>query len=142
MRITHPHLYHIATVVRTKLRSDPVTKSAAALWPSSFNAISAIINRQTPHHRDTKTWKTWPDILTTFGNYRIADLELREVGLRLQYKAKTMVVICGSSVTHGVEASDGERVCMAFYMRSDVHDYTRVVVPHWATMDNVEHGKY
>ena len=140
LRITHPDLYYRGQAAREVL-AEKVNDAEVKNWPTVWNGVSAIINRQTPRHNDGKSWKSWPDILVTVGDYAEADLELQDVGVRLSYYSGTIVVVCGTCITHGVEASDGERLCIAYYMRRTIYEYVGIGFAHWATLAAVADGK-
>lgn len=135
--ITQPGLYKVTDMVRNHLRTETELQASIEAWPTLYNGLGVISNCQTPRHHDPQTFKMWADILMTFGNYVDADLELRDVGLRLRYRSGSIVVVSGALLTHGVEASDGERVCWAYYMRDQVHEHCKVEASHWTTVSMV-----
>jgi hypothetical protein len=129
LKIIHPDLYIAGRECLLKLLEGPDcvedpdnVKEIALLWSSVFNAMSVISNRSSPPHRDPKTRSEWYDILLTVGPYSVAWLDLPATGLRLLYKSGTFVAFSGKFLRHGVEPVDGERVCVAYYMRDNVQE--------------------
>lgn len=109
---------------------DNVTQ-ALKFWTSPFSGISVISNRETPVHRDVNGRHPWYDILATFGQYSKGHLELPGLGYRLQYNPGTVVALAGKVVRHGVPRVQGNRVCMAYYMRNKVHEWLGVRSASW-----------
>ena len=102
-------------------------------WTSVFNGVSVIFNRLTPAHRDGNTRKQWYDLLVTLGHYRNCNLELPGLGLSLEYGPGTVVGLLGSTLEHEVSHFEGERVCYAYFMRDNVHEWARVPGNSWMT---------
>ena len=132
---THHELYRAAEETIGALHREGKFDSALKHWPSVFNAMALISNRQSPLHRDDKTWQTFYDILLTVGGYKIADLAITGLGARLDYRSGTVVALCAAILEHGAEVQSGERICWAFYMRRDLFQYAQVKMPHWAELD-------
>lgn len=65
-----------------------------------------------------------------------ARLELPGLGIRLVYDPRAVVGILGKVLSHGVGEVDGERACLAYYMRDGVHE--RLGMPPGSWM-NVSH---
>ena len=81
----------------------------------------------------------WYDLLTTLGNYHGGTLQLRGLGVTLQYEPGTMVWIAGRMVQCGVPEVDGERVCRAHWMRDKVMEKLGIEDNSW--MNKNVYGK-
>jgi hypothetical protein len=136
--IVHPELYDAGRQVFRTISTNPglVKEDAAVLdilryWTSPFSGYGVISNRITPFHRDNYSRAQWFDLLTTLGTYEGSRLVLANLGLELQYDAGTMVALLGKILRHGVPETRGDRVCIAQYMRDNVHARTGVKAPGW-----------
>lgn len=98
--------------------------------------MSVMVNRATPCHRDVNGRNNWMDLLVTLGEYSLGRLELPGLGIRLVYDPRTVVGILGKVISHGVGEVNGDRTCMAYYMRDGVHE--RLGLPPGSWM-NVSH---
>ena len=132
---THLELYNAAKATIAALRSERQFDAALDCWPSMFSAMALMSNRQTPRHRDNKTWHTFYDIILTVGQYNVADFAITGLGASLNYSPGTIVALCAAILEHAVEVETGERVCWVFYMRRDIFQYAGVKIPHWAELD-------
>lgn len=121
LRITHPELYAMARESMSALRKLDHLQDVVMLWTSVFSGCQVISNRETPVHRDNNSHVSWYDLLCSIGPYSGADLEMPGVGLRFEYNTGTAMFLCGRLLRHGVSAADGDRVCLAYYMRENVH---------------------
>jgi hypothetical protein len=133
LAITHPMLYYGGRETMSRLRDEPDLGAVLSRWPTIFNGIAVISNRETPGHRDNNSRAAWYDILMTFGTYQEAVLELSGVGLKFRYNSGTMMHFGGYGLRHGVARIEGERVCLAFYMRDNVHERMGVQAAPWMT---------
>jgi hypothetical protein len=133
LAITHPMLYHCGRETISRLRDETDLGAVLCRWPTVFNGIAVISNRETPGHRDNNSRAEWYDILMTIGPYEDAVLELSGVGLRFRYNSGTMMQFGGRLLRHGVSRTEGERVCLAFYMRDNVHERMGVQAAPWMT---------
>jgi hypothetical protein len=121
MALVHPAQFSLSLAARDELRKMPLTKALASQWESIFTAISLIINRTTVVHRDSRSDQAWYDFLLTLGSYRYAEMELRELGLRLSYTPGTAVAFCANVFEHSVAGwGPGDRICYAFFNRKVV----------------------
>lgn len=120
LRITHPSLYAMARESMSAMRKLDHLHDIAMLWTSVFNGCQVISNRETPIHRDNNSHVCWYDLLCSVGPYSGVDLELPGAGLRFEYNTGTAMFLCGRLLRHGVSAADGDRVCLAYYMRENV----------------------
>lgn len=98
------------------------TSSKAKSWPSVFTGISVIANRKTKAHQDKGSYDSAYDVLISGGSHSECQLEVEELGGKLEYGPGTLVVICGRFLTHKVEKWSGkDRLCYAHYFKDDVH---------------------
>lgn len=135
LRVMHPTLYEAGRQTMQRLATDESLTPAVDQWSSVFNACSLLSNRWTPIHRDNYSRPQWYDILTTFGVYRGAVMELPSIGVRCAYSSGTVMAFSGKVLQHGVPECDGERVCLAYYMRDNVHERMGVEAAQWMKMN-------
>ncbi|EAU84185.2 hypothetical protein CC1G_13531 [Coprinopsis cinerea okayama7 len=93
------------------------------IWASPFTVTQVISNRETPFHFDTLGNPNWYDCLLTVGRYGGGRLELKRVGRHFRYERGTMAFILSQVLEHGVAEVDGERICLASFMRPEVLKY-------------------
>lgn len=141
LSLVHPQQYKIGRMALIQLveRPDVVghlddVRNILRFWAAPFSAASVIVNRQTPIHRDIQGRHPWMDMLLTYGPYQGARMELRSLGLRLSYEPGTIVAICGKVVPHSVSECEGERACIAYYMRDNVHAALQVPAGTWMNL--------
>jgi hypothetical protein len=101
-------------------------------WASVFTALSLISNRETPYHRDPLSRAQWFDILTSTGCYPSVRMSLPSLGMEVEYAPGVMLGMSGRMVRHGVRRVDGDRICVAWYMRESVHKYTGIERGEWS----------
>ncbi len=90
-----------------------------AAWSTPFTAISLMNNRNTPIHRDNGSGFTANDMLITVGPYLNGTLDIPSLGCRFRYNSGTIASFSGRLLTHAASA-DGERLCIAQYLRESV----------------------
>ncbi|KAG2004565.1 hypothetical protein CC2G_003111 [Coprinopsis cinerea AmutBmut pab1-1] len=93
------------------------------IWASPFTVTQVISNRQTPFHLDTSGDQNWYDCLLTVGPYKGGRFELKGVGCRFRYERGTVSFLLSRLLEHGTGEVDGERVCLASFMRPEVVKY-------------------
>lgn len=108
---------------------------AMEYWTSPFSGISVISNRETPIHRDTGGRNSWYDLLLTLGNYELGRFEVPGIGLRLAYDPGTIVAVAGKTIAHGVSPCEGDRVCIAYFMRDGVHEQLGIRAGGWMNIN-------
>lgn len=138
LRVIHPELYQTSLEAMLNLRGLPDIDLALAPWGTVFNALSIIVNRQTPEHRDSQSRSQWYDLLTTFGTYREAFLQLPGLGLEVPYPSGTLVAFSGRMIRHAVPACEGDRVCLAYYMRDAVQERLGSRAADWMRISQLE----
>jgi len=133
LAVIHPSLYEAGWQTTKHLRDTPEIGSPHVLrqWASVFSGIAVISNRITPPHRDGGSRHNWYDILATLGSYRNCNLELPGLGITLEYGPGTVVGISGKVVEHAVPSFEGDRVCYAYFMRNNVHEWAKVPGSDW-----------
>jgi len=133
LAVIHPKLYDAGQLTAKHLRDTPGIHPQDVLcwWASVFNGISIISNHSTPSHRDGSSRNNWFDILATLGSYQGCNLELPGLGISLEYGPSTVVGILGRVLEHAVHDFMGDRVCYAYFMRDNVHEWANVPCSDW-----------
>lgn len=106
------------------------------IWGSIFNGVQVISNRETPIHRDLASEHAWYDLLATVGNYRDTEFSMPGVGYNFEYSPGTLIGLCGKLLRHGVCEAFGDRVCIAYYMRSNVQRRLGAEFAGWNSIYN------
>ena len=139
--IAHPELYHACRKVFFEIMKNPgaIEEGEAVLvvlkyWTSPFSGYGLISNCVTPTHRDNNSQGQWYDFLTTIGSYSGSRLIVHNLGLEFEYKSGTMVALLGKLVSHGIKEPEGNRICVAQYMRDNVHHRMGIESPGWMTL--------
>jgi hypothetical protein len=58
---------------------------------------------------------------------------LEDIKGRLSYDPGTVVMVCGKVLSHSLpEWSGGERICLAHWMRTEIHYRLGVFSPEWS----------
>jgi hypothetical protein len=135
IRVMHPDLFEMGLEATAKMHQNPDLAEALLIWTSIFNGVQVISNRETPVHRDHFSRWEWYDLLVTLGPYANATLEIPTVGLRFKYSSGTVVALCGRILRHGVSEVDGERICLAYYMRENVQHRLGTNYASWSRWD-------
>jgi hypothetical protein len=133
LAVIHPNLYDAGWQTTERLRDTPGIDARDILsrWASVFSGVAVISNRSTPPHRDGSSRSHWYDMLVTLGRYRNCNLELPGLGISLEYGPGTVVGILGHVLEHAVPSFEGDRVCYAYFMRNDVHEWAKVPASDW-----------
>jgi hypothetical protein len=58
-------------------------------------------------------------------------MELPGVGLKLSYGPGSVLGMAGKVIRHGVSDCQGDRVCLAYYMRDKVHERMETEAASW-----------
>lgn len=138
LAVIHPGLYGAGRETLNRLRKAPGIERQDVLsrWTSVFNGVCLICNRDTPAHRDGNSAPHWYDLLVTLGEYNNCSLELPGVGISLKYDPGTVVGLSGMALEHKVASFEGQRVCYAYFMRDNVHEWAGVP---WGTWMNTSY---
>lgn len=133
LAVIHPTLHKSGRETFDRLRKCAEIQPEDVLrrWTSVFNGVAVIVNRTTPAHRDSNTRKQWYDLLVTLGRYRNCNLNLPGAGISLEYGPGTVVGLLGATLEHEVPRFEGERVCYAYFMRDNVHEWAGVSGYTW-----------
>lgn len=128
----HPAQYHMGISCIEKLPQHCGDHDAVETWNSVFNSLQVISNRETPLHRDNGSMASWFDVLVTVGPYKSAKFCLPGVGLPCRYDSGTMMALSGRVLQHGVTDIEGERICIANYMRKNVQERVETSLAGWS----------
>jgi len=135
IRVIHPELFEMGMEAMTKIRAETDLVEILKLWCSIFNGVQVISNREAPVHRDHIVRWEWYDLLATVGPYQTAIFELPGAGIRFFYDSGTVIGICGRVLRHGVSEANGERICLAYYMRENVQKRLGTKYASWNNLD-------
>lgn len=133
LAVIHPDLYDAGWETTKRLRETRGIRHQDVLsrWASVFSGVAVISNRSTAPHWDGSSRCNWYDILVTLGSYRNCNLELPGLGIILEYGPGTVVGLSGNVLEHAVPSFEGNRVCYAYFMRNNVHEYAKVPGSNW-----------
>lgn len=141
LSITHSNLYQAGHRAFLEVEKHPGTvKEGDAMLDilkfltTLFSAYSIISNHMMPFHHYNYSQPQPYDIMAIVGCYPGACLVFGNLDLEMQYDSGTMIALLGKLLRHGVTPSDGNRVCIAFYMRDNVHERMGVESPGWMTV--------
>ena len=81
-------------------------------------------------HRDSNGGKPWIDILVALSSYEEGALDLLGLGIKLHYTPGTVVAIAGRVIAHSAYCN-GDRACIAYYMREKVQAQLSLCKPEW-----------
>ena len=136
LAVIHPHLYDAGWQTTKHLRGtaeiDP--QDLLSRLASVFSGVSVISNRTTPPHRDLNSRAHWYDLLATLGSYQDCNLELPGLGISLEYGPGTVVGILGNVLEHEVPSFEGDRVCYAYFMRNNMHEWADIPASEWMSI--------
>ena len=138
LSITHPNLYDAGINCLSKLGQDERLRSAVSKWPFLANAITVISNRQSPLHRDGASSRaSWYDILLSVGGDASTYLDLWSLGVRCKYDSGSCALFSGRIIIHGVSESQNDRVCVAMYMKDNLHERAGVEAPGFVKISDL-----
>jgi hypothetical protein len=133
LRILHPSQYEVGMKAWRQLESKvealtaegfaEVTQKAVEAWASPFTVAQVISNRESPLHCDTKGFPCWYDCLLTFGEHERLHLGVPGLGSKFLYKPGTAVFLLSNVLEHEVPKVQGDRGCIANFMRPEVVSY-------------------
>ncbi|EIW87378.1 hypothetical protein CONPUDRAFT_46538, partial [Coniophora puteana RWD-64-598 SS2] len=132
LSIVNPAQYRQGLRCMRRLGRKEAVKDSVGMWGSVFNAVTVLANRESLFHRDGSGRFEWFDMLATYGRYTDGQLSLPAAGLDLHYRPGTVVPFCGNVLRHGVPHCNGERICLAYYMRHKLHVQTKTGPTDWA----------
>jgi hypothetical protein len=143
LAVMHPDLYAAGREAMVKLGQhasevgDDEMAEVLSTWSSVYSVLSLMVNRQTPLHRDFNGRNEWLDLLVSFGKYHNATFSLSNLRLVFRYDAGTILAFSGRLLRHGASVADGDRECIAYYMRDNVHAAVDVAPTHWMEYRNI-----
>ena len=70
-------------------------------------------------------------MLVTLGSYQNCELDLLGLGISLEYGPGTVVGISENVLEHGVPHFEGDRVCYAYFIRNNVHEWANIPASDW-----------
>jgi hypothetical protein len=141
--ILNPHVFKVGVDIIRAIHTTPdlvqkreTLQEILAIWSTPFTALSLMNNRKTPVHRDNGSGFTANDMLTTIGSYMNGILDLPSLGCRFRYNSGTVVFFSGRLLTHAASA-DGERLCIAQYLRESVLQTFDIKDHMWTTIADI-----
>ena len=139
LAVIHPKLYN-AGWETTKHLKDPeiCPRDILIQWASVFSGVAVISNCITKPHQDLSSRVNSYDILASSGSYRDCILKLLGLGISLEYGPGTVVGMAGKVLEHEVPSFEGDRVCYAYFMRDNVHEWAKVPCCDWMKTDYYE----
>jgi hypothetical protein len=142
LSIIHPEMYRRSIEAFSYLADHPeLVKEGKGVhqvlgsWSLPFSGYLLISNCCTPLHRDNSARPEWYDLLATFGSYTDGVLEFPGLGLTIEYPPGSLVALCGKVIQHAVPEVKGNRVCIAHYMKDNIHQRLQVPAAGWMTLD-------
>jgi len=132
LAVIHPKLYDAGWKTTKHLGAPEICPQDILIrWASIFSSIAVISNRITQPHRDISSRDNWYDILATLGSYQDCVLNLLGLGISLEYGPGTVVGVVGKVLEHKVPSFEGDRVCYAYFIRDNVHEWAKVPCCDW-----------
>ncbi|KIM63803.1 hypothetical protein SCLCIDRAFT_116477, partial [Scleroderma citrinum Foug A] len=144
LSIIHPQLYadgmrRIHALESWSTMNNSRMNRALSVWPTAFTNISLIANQSTPLHCDPQSRCDWFDMIINVGEYDHCTMAIPTLGVELLYKPGTAVAFSGRLLQHGVNAVEGNRYCLTYYMRDNIHYWAKVPrCADWMRMDSLE----
>ena len=136
LRVTHPELFRAGLdSLRAAASREDSVQAALETWPTVFNAVQIICNRQSPWHRDSAGMPPWFDMLITLGSYKRATLVLRNLGVQVAYKPGSIALISSLLVHHGVAEVQPDRICYSWFMTQALHSNHMISSASWVVRE-------
>ena len=133
LRVIHPEQYHAGLAVMDRLSTLPDIADVVDVWPLPFNAMTCVFNRRAPPHLDTQGHPRMMDLLVNVGSRQEgAQMPVPTVGMTFRYRSGTGLSFSGRLCEHSMEVGEGDRCCLAYYMRGQVMRSVGVPIPGWA----------
>ena len=125
LRIINPEQFNMCQLFSEEIESINIKDRQHMLdlkssWATPFHCFQLVVNRETRYHRDTRGWPFGYDLLGTFGMYSNGVLSLPTIGITCPYNPGTVTGIMGKVFIHGVAPVNGERLCLAQFIRPAV----------------------
>ncbi|KAG8939695.1 hypothetical protein FRC04_006075 [Tulasnella sp. 424] len=94
---------------------------------SMFFGYAFMLNKQTENHCDRNSSEYLVDALATLGDYSGGKLRLPELGVWAAYGPRSLVVLRGGIIKHGIEHFDGpHRICLAYFAHRNVLSHLKI----------------
>ncbi len=104
-------------------------------WVSIFSGLELIVNQKTPFHRDPGVSPPTYDLLLSAGTYKGIYLDLPDIDTKVQYDPETAILVCGRILGHRImEWTEGDRICMAHFVKDAVHDRLGIAQLTWTKL--------
>jgi hypothetical protein len=139
--IIHPELYAAGHQVYHNVIDNPAilqdgdtVLAVLRYWTLPFSGYGIISNCVMLLHRDNYSQGACYDFLTTVGDYSGLKLMLGNQGVELSYESGMMVALLGKLIRHGVTEADGNRICIAQFMRDNMVARAGIEAPGWMTV--------
>lgn len=138
LAVAHPRLYAAAKEVQRRLCERVAEiREHVINWPTVYNAIQVMVNRETVHHRDTTTRPGWFDMCATVGSYgETAVMSFRNLGVCVPYDTGSVALVASRVVIHAVPRVPPDRIAYVFFMCDAVHKWLAVEDPGWTKVED------
>ncbi|KAL4066770.1 hypothetical protein J3A83DRAFT_4066689, partial [Scleroderma citrinum] len=70
-------------------------------------------------------------ILASAGDYKDCVMHILSLSIDVMYSPGTVVAFLGCLLLHGVNSVEGNRYCLTYYMRDNIHNFVGVVRCDW-----------
>ncbi|KAG9308924.1 hypothetical protein JVU11DRAFT_11385 [Chiua virens] len=114
---------------RNWLEQQAEIEEVVGKWESVFNAVSVIINRQSPYHRDLSSLVESLDLLATVSDDTNVWMVILMLRTSFEYSPGMVMAFSGHLLWHGVNQVDGNRRYLAYYMQSEVIKWAGLKAP-------------
>ena len=135
--VAHKEMFAAGIRSLLAMHDLPEVRDVLPAWPSVYNALSVICNRSSPLHQDRGTLLNGLDLLVSIGGDPKLKMDWPLFQTKVAYSSGTVVLFSGASVPHQVSLSAIDRVCLAFYMKDEIHKWCKVGLPN-----RVRYGEY
>ncbi|KAF5319118.1 hypothetical protein D9611_014077 [Ephemerocybe angulata] len=127
LAVIHPDLYRVALGTWKAIHNSSEgctrperVRELLEIWASPFTAVSLIVNRETPLHKDRLGGQYYLDAVSTFGNYVNGRFEIPALGMRFRYNPGCVIFLNSYTFAHGASRVEGERYCIASFFRPNM----------------------
>lgn len=132
LRVMHPEQYEAGLAAMRQVSHVEGVAEALHHWHLPFNAMTTIFNRCSPPHRDSLGHPRMFDLLLNLGNHQDESrMRLAGLGLSFAYHTGSLVGFSGKFCQHEGVVGQGDRICLAYYMRHKVLARAGIHVPEW-----------
>ena len=136
LAVIHPKLYNAGWETIKHLKDPKICPwDILNQWASVFSSVAVISNCITNPHQDLGSRDNWYDILASCQD---CSLKLLGLGISLKYGPGMVVGVAGKVLEHEVPSFEGDRVCYAYFMRDNVHEWANVACCDWMKTEHYE----